>query len=119
MQPLVRCGLTIYGDYQPSSTSTVDTRYFTNDPISFLRELRLIKFEYGGVFRNAVTEGLVSALEVRPLLVSPTLACSIRIDIAREYAEQSENGEKKEEQGTDRHRDNSDEKRDGQGWTRG
>lgn len=60
----MRCGLAIYGDYQPNSTSTVDTRYFTNDPLSFLRELRLIKFEYGGVFRNAVTEGLVSALEV-------------------------------------------------------
>ncbi|KAF9017810.1 Mediator of RNA polymerase II transcription subunit 25 [Haplosporangium bisporale] len=62
--PVVRCGLAIYGDYQPNSTSTVDTRYFTNDPLSFLRELRLIKFEYGGVFRNAVTEGLVSALEM-------------------------------------------------------
>ncbi|KAG0293324.1 Mediator of RNA polymerase II transcription subunit 25, partial [Dissophora globulifera] len=62
--PLVRCGLAIYGDYQPSSASTVDTRYFTNDPVSFLRELRQIKFEYGGVFRNAVTEGLVSALEM-------------------------------------------------------
>ncbi|KAG0083890.1 Mediator of RNA polymerase II transcription subunit 25 [Podila epicladia] len=62
--PIVRCGLAIYGDYQPNSTSTVDTRYFTNDPLSFLRELRLIKFEYGGVFRNAVTEGLVSALEM-------------------------------------------------------
>lgn len=64
LQPLVRCGLTIYGDYQPSSTSTVDARYFTNDPVSFIRELRGIRFEYGGVFRNAVTEGLVSALEV-------------------------------------------------------
>ncbi|KAI8600903.1 mediator complex subunit 25 von Willebrand factor type A-domain-containing protein [Dissophora ornata] len=62
--PLVRCGLAIYGDYQPSSTSTLDTRYFTIDPVSFIRELRQIKFEYGGVFRNAVTEGLVSALEM-------------------------------------------------------
>ncbi|KAF9399726.1 hypothetical protein BGX21_005735, partial [Mortierella sp. AD011] len=62
--PLVRCGLAIYGDYQPSSASTIDTRYFINDPITFLRELRQIKFEYGGVFRNAVTEGLVSALEM-------------------------------------------------------
>ncbi|KAF8936896.1 Mediator of RNA polymerase II transcription subunit 25, partial [Haplosporangium gracile] len=62
--PLVRCGLAIYGDYQPSSAATVDTKYFTNDPLTFLRELRHIRFEYGGVFRNAVAEGLVSALEM-------------------------------------------------------
>ncbi|KAG0062263.1 Mediator of RNA polymerase II transcription subunit 25, partial [Linnemannia elongata] len=62
--PLVRCGLAIYGDYQPSSPATVDTKYFTNDPLTFLRELRHIRFEYGGVFRNAVAEGLVSALEM-------------------------------------------------------
>jgi len=85
--------LTIYGDYQPSSTSTVDTRYFTNDPISFLRELRLIKFEYGGVFRNAVTEGLVSALEVRLLLVPPTLDRSE--SISRENLQSRAKGEKK------------------------
>ncbi|KAI8346300.1 mediator complex subunit 25 von Willebrand factor type A-domain-containing protein [Mortierella sp. GBAus27b] len=62
--PLVQCALAIYGDYQPDSSSTIDARYFTKDPVTFLRELRLIKFEYGGVFRNAVVEGLVSALEM-------------------------------------------------------
>lgn len=68
-QPVLKYGLVVYGDYEPSSLVTVDRKYFTSDLGLFQDIFKNITCADGGIVRNAATEGLVAALEVSlPLL---------------------------------------------------
>ncbi|KAI9486701.1 MAG: mediator complex subunit 25 von Willebrand factor type A-domain-containing protein [Benjaminiella poitrasii] len=62
--PVLKYGLTIFGDYEPLSTNTVDRKYFTSDSIMFQDILKSISCKKGGIIKNAVEEGLVAALEL-------------------------------------------------------
>lgn len=61
---MLRCGLVVFGDYEPLSEITVDRKYFTPDLILFQDIFKSIECKYGGPVKNAVEEGMVAALEV-------------------------------------------------------
>ena len=61
---MLKYGLVVYGDYEPYSTVTVDRKYFTSNYQLFQNVVKNIKFTNGGILRNAITEGLVAAMEV-------------------------------------------------------
>ncbi|CAG8732668.1 8271_t:CDS:2, partial [Racocetra persica] len=61
--PVLKCGLVTFGHYEPYSTIPVKSHYFE----SFTRFDELIseiEFLNGGIYENAVAEGLVAALEM-------------------------------------------------------
>ncbi|KAI8590341.1 hypothetical protein BDZ88DRAFT_107540 [Geranomyces variabilis] len=62
--PLIRCGLVVYADYPPYSVKTVQKLLVGNKLDELLVKIKTVRFEDGGFMRNAVTEGLVAALEV-------------------------------------------------------
>ncbi|KAG2183632.1 hypothetical protein INT43_006640, partial [Umbelopsis isabellina] len=62
--PILKYGLVIYGDYEPSSAVTVDRKYFTSDFSLFHSVFKNINCSQGGILKNAVFEGLVAALEL-------------------------------------------------------
>ncbi|KAG2185607.1 hypothetical protein INT44_002400 [Umbelopsis vinacea] len=62
--PILKYGLVVYGDYEPSSTVTVDRKYFTSDFSLFHSVFKNINCSQGGILKNAVYEGLVAALEL-------------------------------------------------------
>lgn len=62
---MLKYGLVVYGDYEPFSTVTVDRKYFTGNYQLFQDVVKSITFANGGILRNAITEGLVAAMEVR------------------------------------------------------
>ncbi|KAK9753545.1 hypothetical protein K7432_017951, partial [Basidiobolus ranarum] len=64
VNPVLKLGLVIYGDYEPSRVITVDGKYFTSDYQFFRNILEKIKFTQGGPLKNAVAEGLIGALEM-------------------------------------------------------
>lgn len=64
IQPVLKYGLVVFGDYEPFSVATVDRKYFTSDPVQFQDIFKSIPFRNGGIVKNAVGEGMVAALEV-------------------------------------------------------
>ncbi|KAK9719363.1 hypothetical protein K7432_004839 [Basidiobolus ranarum] len=64
VNPVLKLGIVVYGDYGASTVITVDTKYFTSDYHFFRNILEKIKFTQGGPLKNAVGEGLVGALEM-------------------------------------------------------
>ncbi|CAG8561767.1 5260_t:CDS:10 [Acaulospora morrowiae] len=67
--PNLRCGLVTFGHYEPYSPIPVKSHYF--ESLSQFEELITgIEFANGGMYENAVAEGLVSALEMFDLHTS-------------------------------------------------
>ncbi|KAG9304657.1 hypothetical protein G9A89_020221 [Geosiphon pyriformis] len=64
MTPTLKCGLVVFGHYRPFSDCPVESRYFMSDLTKFQAQLQGLEFKHGGLARNAVAEGLVSALEM-------------------------------------------------------
>ncbi|CAI2177279.1 3077_t:CDS:10 [Funneliformis geosporum] len=62
--PKLKCGLVIFGNYEPISRSPVTTYYFEENLSQFEKLITSIEFEDGGMRENAVAEGLVAALEM-------------------------------------------------------
>ena len=62
---MLKCGLVVFGDYEPGSMVTVDRKYFTADFGLFQNVIKSIACTDGGIVKNAAGEGLVAALEVR------------------------------------------------------
>ncbi|OZJ06003.1 hypothetical protein BZG36_01098 [Bifiguratus adelaidae] len=62
--PVLRYGIVVYGDYEPTSHVTVDRKAMTLDYEKFHNVMRSLAFASGGMLRNAVEEGLVGALEL-------------------------------------------------------
>jgi hypothetical protein len=60
----LKCGLIVFGNYEPISRSPVTTYYFEENLSQFEKLITGIEFEDGGMRENAVAEGLVAALEV-------------------------------------------------------
>jgi len=60
----LKCGLVVFGNYEPRSRSPVTKYYFEESISQFEKLLTSIEFEDGGMRENAVAEGLVAALEV-------------------------------------------------------
>ena len=60
----MKCGLVVFGNYEPISRSPVTTYYFEENLSQFEKLITGIEFEDGGMRENAVAEGLVAALEV-------------------------------------------------------
>lgn len=64
----MKCGLVVFGNYEPISRSPVTTYYFGENLSEFEKLITGIEFEDGGMRENAVAEGLVAALEVTSLI---------------------------------------------------
>lgn len=64
----MKCGLIVFGNYEPISRSPVTTYYFEENLSQFEKLITGIEFEDGGMRENAVAEGLVAALEVTNLI---------------------------------------------------
>ena len=62
---MLKCGLVVFGDYEPGSMVTVDRKYFTADFGLFQNVIKSIACTDGGIVKNAAGDGLVAALEVR------------------------------------------------------
>ncbi|KAL7754143.1 hypothetical protein RI367_000123 [Sorochytrium milnesiophthora] len=62
--PSLLCGLVVYGDYEPYSVQTVDARDFLDAKDAFTKVLSSVTFRDGGLVRNALHEGLASALDM-------------------------------------------------------
>jgi hypothetical protein len=60
----LKCGLIVFGNYEPISRSPVTRYYFEENLSQFEKLIAGIEFEDGGMRENAVAEGLVAALEV-------------------------------------------------------
>ncbi|CAG8460206.1 1064_t:CDS:10 [Gigaspora rosea] len=61
--PVLKCGLVTFGHYEPYSTIPVKSHYFEN-LARFDELISEIEFLNGGIYENAVAEGLVAALEM-------------------------------------------------------
>ncbi|CAG8526401.1 4468_t:CDS:10, partial [Scutellospora calospora] len=61
--PVLKCGLVTFGHYEPYSTIPVKSHYFESYT-RFDELITEIEFLNGGIYENAVAEGLVAALEM-------------------------------------------------------
>ncbi|CAG8750370.1 18441_t:CDS:10, partial [Dentiscutata erythropus] len=61
--PVLKCGLVTFGHYEPYSTIPVKSHYFES-LARFDELISEIEFLNGGIYENAVAEGLVAALEM-------------------------------------------------------
>ncbi|RHZ85490.1 hypothetical protein Glove_65g77 [Diversispora epigaea] len=61
--PILRCGLVVFGNYEPYSPFSVQSHYF-GGLTQFEELLTETEFADGGTYENAVSEGLVAALEM-------------------------------------------------------
>ncbi|CAG8523574.1 7862_t:CDS:2 [Ambispora leptoticha] len=62
--PTLKCGLVVFHHYRPFSATPVESRYFSQDSLKFLEQLKELEFKHGGMSKNAVAEGLAAALEM-------------------------------------------------------
>uniref|UniRef100_A0A1D1XTW3 Mediator of RNA polymerase II transcription subunit 25 n=1 Tax=Anthurium amnicola TaxID=1678845 RepID=A0A1D1XTW3_9ARAE len=62
--PKLKCGLIVFGNYEPFSRSPFTAYYFDENLLQFEKLITGIEFEDGGMRENAVAEGLVAALEM-------------------------------------------------------